>query len=181
VRVLRRFHARATFFVVGNRLQYWPSLLRDELRVGDVGNHTWTHALLAGLSPWDQWLELSFTQAAVGTLLGRTPELFRPPYEVHTRETDRIARALGLVEVLWTVDAGDDVPGVKVGQVERAGIAGLRPGAIVLLHDIHRAAWQALPAILRAAERRRLQVVSVPELLALDPPAPGHRCPLGAA
>jgi peptidoglycan-N-acetylglucosamine deacetylase len=180
IRVLRRFHARATFFVVGNRLQYWPSLPRQEAHVGVVENHTWSHPLLPALPPFLQWLELSLTQRALTASTQRAPQLFRPPYEARSPETDRIARSLGLLDVLWTVDAGDSVPGASVGKVERTAIAGLRPGAIVLMHDLHRVTLAALPEVLRAAQRRHLQVVTVPELFALDPPAPDHHCPIGA-
>src|ERR1044071_2140319 len=41
---LRRAHdAHATFFLVGNRIQYWPDAPRDEAEAGAVGNHTWSH------------------------------------------------------------------------------------------------------------------------------------------
>jgi peptidoglycan/xylan/chitin deacetylase (PgdA/CDA1 family) len=56
-------------------------------------------------------------------------------------------------------------------------LAGLRPGAIVLMHDIHPWTVKAMPQILRAIRLRGLRAVSVPELLALDPPAPNSRCP----
>jgi hypothetical protein len=38
-----------------------------------------------------------------------------------------------------------------------------------------------LPGILDAISRRGLRTVTVPELLALDPPIPGHGCPFGPA
>jgi len=181
IRVLRRYHAHATFFVVGNRLEYWPSLPAEERRVGTVGNHTWTHPWLTALPPWLQRFELALTQAVLGRMLGEPPQLFRPPYEAHTPTTDRIARSLGLLDVLWTVDAGDAVRGATVRSVSRTVIAGLRPGAIVLMHDIQPVALPALPLILQAARRLGLAVLSVPELLALDPPAPTHHCPIGPA
>ena len=55
--------------------------------------------------------------------------------------------------------------------------AGLRPGAIVLMHDIHPWTLRAMPQILREIRRRGLRAVSVPELLALDPPSAGQHCP----
>jgi len=44
--VLQAAGAHATFFVVGNRLQYWPGVVRDEEKVGVVGDHSWSHAHL---------------------------------------------------------------------------------------------------------------------------------------
>jgi peptidoglycan/xylan/chitin deacetylase (PgdA/CDA1 family) len=65
-----------------------------------------------------------------------------------------------------------------VARVERDVIAGLQPGAIILMHDIHPWTVEAMPTILRALAERGLQAVSVPELLALDPPRAGQSCPV---
>jgi hypothetical protein len=45
------------------------------------------------------------------------------------------------------------------------------------MHDIHPWSVRALPQILHAIRLRGLRAVSVPELLALDPPAPDQHCP----
>jgi len=175
--VLRRYDAHATFFVVGNRIQYWPQLVREEAQLGGVGNHTWSHPALTRLPHWLVWLELLRTQYAVASELGWKPSLFRTPYALHSPATDAIARRLGLLEVFWDVDSRDDVPNARVRDVVRNVERGLRPGAIVELHDIHPWTLQALPAILQAISARGLRAVSVSELLALDPPAPDQRCP----
>src|ERR671935_234903 len=48
-RVLRRHHARATFFVIGSRVGLFPDGTRAAARVGVLGNHTWSHAHLRAL------------------------------------------------------------------------------------------------------------------------------------
>src|SRR5207237_444533 len=63
--ILRRNGAHATFFVVGNRLEYWPTAARAEAELGGVGNHSWSHPDLTRLPHWLVWLELMRTQAAV--------------------------------------------------------------------------------------------------------------------
>ncbi len=177
--VLRRFGAHATFFLVGNRLEYWPEAARDELLAGGVGNHTWSHPDLTRLPHWLVWLELMRTQYAVAAATRSKPVLFRTPYAAHSPATDAIVHKLGLVEVFWDVDSRDDIPGAGVADIVRNVERGLRPGAIVLMHDIHPRTLAALPGVLRAIRARGLRAVSVPELLALDPPAPGQRCPYG--
>ncbi len=175
---LRAAGAHATFFLVGNRLQYWPHLARPESRLGAVGNHTWSHPRLVGLPRWLVWLELARTQWQEQQELGRKPELFRVPYELHDATVDSVARSLGLLQVFWSVDSGDDVRNAKPARIVRNVLAGLRPGAIVIMHDIHPWTVRALPRILRAIHRRGLRAVSVPELLALDPPSSGRACPI---
>ena len=180
LRVLRRWGASATFFLVGNRLQYWPMLARAEARLGAVGDHTWSHPRLPQIPHWLVWLELMRTQYALGSELGAKPVLFRVPYALHSPATDAVVRKLGLVEVFWDVDSRDDVKNARPQDIVRTVERGLRPGAIVVLHDIHPWTLRALPGILAAISRQGLRAVSVPELLALDPPSPGQRCPYGA-
>lgn len=177
--VLRREGAHATFFVVGNRLEYWPEVPREEAELGGVGNHTWSHPALTKLPDWLVWLELMRTQYAVDADVGWKPRLFRVPYALHSRTTDAIARKLGLLEVFWDVDARDDVRNARVADIVRNVEQGLRPGAIILMHDIHPWTLAALPRVLAAIRERGLHAVSVSELLALDPPLPGQRCPYG--
>jgi peptidoglycan/xylan/chitin deacetylase (PgdA/CDA1 family) len=179
LRVLRAWGASATFFVVGNRLQYWPGPARAEARLGAVGDHTWSHPRLTQIPHWLVWLELMRTQYAVAAALGSKPVLFRVPYALHSPAVDAVARKLGLVEVFWDVDSRDDVRNARPVDIVRTVERGLRPGAIIVLHDLHPWTLRALPDILTAISRRGLRAVSVPELLALDPPSPGQRCPYG--
>jgi peptidoglycan/xylan/chitin deacetylase (PgdA/CDA1 family) len=53
-----------------------------------------------------------------------------------------------------------------VRSVERT----VEPGSIVLLHDIHPWTLAAIRRLLPWFESRRLRLVSVPELLRVDPP-----------
>jgi peptidoglycan/xylan/chitin deacetylase (PgdA/CDA1 family) len=176
--VLRDAGARATFFLVGNRLQYWPGLARQEAELGAVGNHTWSHPHLTQLPRWLAWLELARTQLAIAAATGHEPRLFRAPYEQRDPTVDGVARSLGLVEVFWSVASEDDQPRATARRVVRNVLAGLRPGAIVLMHDIHPWTLRALPQILRAIRLRGLRAVTVPELLALDAPGEHQGCPL---
>jgi peptidoglycan/xylan/chitin deacetylase (PgdA/CDA1 family) len=96
--------------------------------------------------------------------------LFRPPYEGHTPAIDREVAALGMLEVLWNVDSGDSL-GANYAGIERNVIAGLRPGSIVLMHENRGQTIRALPTIFAALARDHLRAVTVPELVAEDPPS----------
>ena len=117
--------------------------------------------------------------------VGLLPLVFRPPYEEATPAQDLLVRSLHLVDVRWSVDSGDGRLGATAGSVVRTVKAGLRPGAIILLHDVHPWTVSALPRILRIVRRRHLTAVTILELVALDPPShaqlvpvrPSGRCP----
>jgi peptidoglycan/xylan/chitin deacetylase (PgdA/CDA1 family) len=179
LRLLRRAHARATFFVIGSRAAERPELVRAESLLGAVGNHTWTHPRLVTLARRDVIRQLLRTQAAIVRATGgMRPVLFRPPYGVGTPAETAAVHALRLVDVRWSLDSLDSRPGATAGAVAREVIAGLRPGAIVLLHDIHPWTVAALPRILRAVRRRGLMPVTIPELVALDPPSHAELVPV---
>jgi peptidoglycan-N-acetylglucosamine deacetylase len=171
VRVLREEHARATFFVVGSRVGLWPDAVRAATRVGALGNHTWSHPHLGALPPAIVRAELEETQRIIGRTVGSIPRIFRPPYEEATAAQDRIVRELGLLDVRWSVDGGDSRPGARPKAVIRAVKPELRAGAIVLLHDLHPWTPSVARALIRAARRKGLRFVTVPELLARQPPA----------
>jgi peptidoglycan-N-acetylglucosamine deacetylase len=174
--LLRDAGAHATFFVIGNRLRYWPRVPREESQVGAVGNHTWSHPRLTQLPMWLVWAELLRAQYETSQDLGWKPRLFRPPYELHSEGTDAVVRSLGMVQVLWSATSGDDLKHPTAKSVARNVIRELRPGAIVLMHDIHPWTVAAMPAILKAIHARGLRAVSIPELLVLDPPGPHQHC-----
>jgi peptidoglycan/xylan/chitin deacetylase (PgdA/CDA1 family) len=175
--MLRAANAHATFFLIGNRMQFWPRAAREEVASGSaVGNHSWSHARLPQMPKWAQWAELVRTQYTAAHSVGRRPRLFRAPYEMHDAATDAVARSLGLVEVFWSATSGDDLKHPTAKSVARNVIRELRPGAIVLMHDIHPWTIEAMPAILRAAHTRGYRLVSVPELLVLDPPGEHQAC-----
>jgi len=79
--ILKRKHANATFFVIGEHMQARPDLVRREVADGNiVGSHTWTHPNI-GMIPTPQTdLELNTTQRLFEVLTGRSMRLFRPPY-----------------------------------------------------------------------------------------------------
>lgn len=152
---LRRFDARATFFLVGERLGYWRGALRAAASVGAIGDHTWTHASLATLDARGLRAEIGRTRAEEIGHTGRLIRLFRPPYGVRTAAGDAYIRRLGMLEVMWDVADSAD---------------GIRPGSIVLLHEIRPTTLPLLRTILRQLHRGGLRAVTVPELLANAPP-----------
>jgi peptidoglycan-N-acetylglucosamine deacetylase len=171
VSMLERSHAQATFFVIGEQLSatYRSTLLR-ELRAGDVlGDHTFTHPdlLLSG----GVRTQLQKTIAAIRSLSGYTPCVFRPPYDDYDPSVIRTARALGLATVLWNVDPADYTqPGVAT--IERRVLAQVQPGSIIISHDDGGPRGQTLaayPAIIAALRARGYRIVTIPQLLGFRP------------
>jgi len=81
------------------------------------------------------------------------------------------SRELDLLDIRWSVDSGDSRLGATPAAALRTVRAGLRPGAIVLMHDLHPWTPAVVRRILRIAHRRGLRPVTVPELLERQPPS----------
>ena len=84
------------------------------------------------------------------------PVGFRPPGGATSPAVAATAQAVGDRTVLWSVDPADWRPGVAADQLVQRVLAGVRPGAIVLLHDgggDRSATVAALPAIIDGLRR----------------------------
>ncbi|HWX74628.1 MAG TPA: polysaccharide deacetylase family protein, partial [Solirubrobacteraceae bacterium] len=167
---LRKHGVRATFFDVARNISLVPGATREEEAAGGVGDHTYTHPLLTALSPQDAELEIVSAQAALERSTRRPVFLFRPPYGGRSESIDAMARAHGLLEIMWTVDSADSL-GANYAQIERNVIDGLHGGSIILMHENHGQTVRALLGIFAALERRHLRAVSVAQLLSDDPPS----------
>lgn len=178
--VLERYHVRATFFEIGKMFRYFSASTVREIHDGDViGDHTETHPQMALLSAHEQHEELFEQILRLEALGGPRPMLFRPPYGSFDATTWQQLKQLHLLMVLWSVDTEDYLqPGVSV-IVERA-LAGARAGAIILMHDAggnRSETVAALPTVITDLRARGYKLVTVPELLAADPPTPGQPAP----
>lgn len=167
---LRKHSIKATFFIVGRNIALLPAALRQERALGALGDHTFTHPLLTSLAPTEAREQIVRTKHAVEHASGGPVFLFRPPYGAHDAVIDSIARRNDLLEILWTVDSQDSL-GANYARIERTVIAGMKPGAIILMHENHGQTIRAMLGIFAAIERRHLHTVSVPRLLSDDPPS----------
>ena len=106
--------------------------------------------------------------------------LFRPPLGRHDGVVDAYVRSLGMLEVLWSLDSQDS-QGATADEIYRNVRDHLSPGDIVLLHDNRGTTEAALPLIIDLIKQLGYRTVTVPQLLALDPPTPQqlsqHTCP----
>jgi peptidoglycan/xylan/chitin deacetylase (PgdA/CDA1 family) len=171
--VLAQWHVPATFFVIGKEAKRYPQLVRAEAQAGnEVGDHTETHPPMTALSAAEQQAQIVDAGNAIRDAGAPFPHLWRPPYGLFNSTTISILRSLRMLIVMWTVDTSDYArPGVS--RIEYTALSGARPGAIILMHDgggDRSETVAALPKIIAGLRRRGFKLVTVPQLLADDPP-----------
>ena len=168
--VLERYGVRATFFVIGARAERYPELCREIVRRGHaIEDHSQRHRhnfALLGLKGITQ--ELQAAQVTLTGLTGKRPRFFRAPAGFRNPFLDPVLTRLGLQLVSWSV-RGFDTRVSNADKVTNTLVAGLRPGAILLLHDGNAARTRAgtpvildvLPALLDAAVADNLRFVTL--------------------
>jgi peptidoglycan-N-acetylglucosamine deacetylase len=106
--ILDRYHARATFFVVGRFARECSSLLKEIKDRGHlIGNHTDTHANLFWRTPSQIHAEIQSCNEAISTVTNVKSRWFRPPWGMRNPWVISAAAAEGLCTVLWSNLPGD--------------------------------------------------------------------------
>ena len=173
VKKLAQAHERATFFVVGKSIEAWPGWLPRELKVATLGDHTFTHTDLLELPPAEVASELESNQQLIEHESGQPVDLFRPPYGAQDAAVNQIAKRLGLLDIMWSMDSRDSRGANWAGIIKNVE-SDPRPGAIILMHENRGQTIRALTTLLPVLRQRHLRSVSLPELFATDPPSPAQ-------
>ena len=182
--VLSQYHAHATFFGVGSRVNEHPEISRQVLAQGsEIGLHTFTHANLSASPAWRTSAEIMLAGNAVAAATGQTPQLFRPPYSSEPAAVNgrdfTVLRELGqagYLVVLADLDSEDwrrpGVPAIVAATTPKAGA-----GAVVMMHDSGGDRSQTVAALRDllprlAQEGYRFTTVSEALRLPAEPAAP---------
>lgn len=162
---LKRHKAKATFFVLGNRVEYYPAIVKREFDEGhEIGSHSWSHPKLTNLSRQELVKQINQTAASIAKITGQTPAALRPPYGAFNHEVQQMANA---PIVNWSVDTLDWKSHNKTA-IKNIVLNRTHNGSIVLMHDIHEASALALDSILTELAKRGYHFVTVSQLLQLQ-------------
>lgn len=162
---------RATFFLLGERAERTPAIVRRMVAEGhEIANHSWSHRSLWLCGPKATASEIRRAHECLGALAGRPPRHFRPPWGMVNAAMFPVLRGLGERCVFWSIQAEGRRPVPAARQIAHI-MDRAHPGAIVDLHDAEgtRAAparlLAALPPLLEGLRERGYTLAPVAELL----------------
>ena len=172
--ILDHHAVKATFFFIGEKAALHPDLCRDIVARGHaVENHSQHHSHRFSLLGYSGFIrELKAAQATLTGITGKAPLFFRAPAGLRNPFLDPVLARLDLKLASWSVRAYDTR--VKdAASVKKKLINGLKPGAILLLHDGNSARTkdgnpvilEVLPGLLSAAHNAGLSFVTLREAL----------------
>ena len=165
LQILKQNNIHATFFVVGEKAEEYPDLIRAEAAAGNgIGNHTYDHVSLVKIPPDYVATEIKACGDVIQSITGKTPALFRPPGGEYNPDVARQAEALGYRMILYSDDPGDYAePGTQL--IETRTLDTISDGGIILLHDGSQQTLAILPQLIGRLKARGFRFVTVDQLL----------------
>jgi peptidoglycan-N-acetylglucosamine deacetylase len=147
--VLGRHGVKVTFFVIGERAQNAPALLRRIHAEGHaIASHTQTHRELPTLTRAQMEWELATCRSLIRETTGEDTRLMRPPRGRVSVPVLWRTRALGYRLVHWSRTYSDYRQDGAEPLLRRLQAHAPQPQDIVLLHDNNRFTVEALERIL---------------------------------
>ena len=162
--ILDQYGAKATFFLIGSKVSGQASVVRSiQARGHQLGNHSWSHPELPKLSVDQIAGEIDRTNEAIRQATGVKPSILRPPYGAVNGVVLEQLRLRSMSSILWSVDTRDWADRNSQIVCSRA-VAGARPGAVILMHDIHQTSVNAVPCILSSLKQQGYSFVTIQRL-----------------
>ena len=163
---LKSVNGRATFFLVGSRIEGEEDIVQQEFNAGhEIGNHSWDHQYASNISEKKQRAEMNKTNDAIKKVIGEYPTVFRCPGGITSNvyETENISPI-----ILWSIDTLDwstKSSQATFNAIKRVFKKGQNlDGDIVLMHDIQDSTPKAVANIVKYLDKKGYQLVTVSEL-----------------
>lgn len=165
VKVLAQYNARATFCVIGNKVESFAAVLKRTLAGGnEIACHTWSHPKLTTKSLGVIKSQIVKTNEAVKEVAGYTIKVLRPPYGAINKNVRSACKENDMIIATWNIDTLD-WKNRNTNKTYRAVIKGAKNGNIILMHDLYSttaaAAEKAIPELIE----KGFQLVTVSELM----------------
>ena len=172
LQILKDNDAKATFFLIGNKVAANPAGAKRIADAGmEIGNHTWEHPNMTTIPPDDIASQFSKTNDAITAATGRTPSLWRPAGGLSNETVRQTAARFGLAEILWDVIPFDWINDSNTGATRYMLMTYIKPGSVVLFHDTYSSTVDLVYQFIPVLKANGYRLVTVSELL--GPRAPG--------
>ena len=135
--ILAKYNAKATFFVVGNKVELYPNVVQRLKKEGhEIANHTKSHIYNGNITSATLTTELEQTDGIIQRIAGNKPTLYRPVGGLYNDLIINTAIKNGKMVILWSWHQDpEDWKRPPASRIARKITKGVQPGNIILLHD----------------------------------------------
>lgn len=159
---LKERNVKATFFLVGENVKGHEDIVKRMYDEGHViGNHTYTHIILTKIPQEKALEEINNTNKIIEEITGEKVRYIRPPCGEWNNE---MLFEVDLQPVFWNVDPLD-WKRKDVGGIVEDVVRNVKPGDIILLHDIYDTSVAAALEIIDRLKDKGFVFVTVDEIL----------------
>ena len=180
LKVLNDDGAKATFFMIGNKVAANPAGAKRVAEAGmEIGNHTWEHPNLTTIPAADVPAQFTKANDAIAAATGQTPKLWRPAGGLTDDAVNAVAAKNGLAGILWDVIPFDWINDANTDATRYMLMTQIKPGSVVLFHDTYSSTVDLVYQFIPVLKANGYHLVTVSQLLGTR--APGSRGDPGAA
>jgi peptidoglycan/xylan/chitin deacetylase (PgdA/CDA1 family) len=175
LQILKDNDAKATFFLIGNKVAANPAGAKRIADAGmEIGNHTWEHPNMATIPPEDIAAQFSKANDAITAATGRTPTLYRPAGGLSDEVVRQTAARFGLAEILWDVIPFDWANDSNTAATRSMLMTYIKPGSVVLFHDTYSSTVDLVYQFIPVLKANGYHLVTVSELLGSRAPGSSY-------
>ncbi len=166
LKLLKKYNFKATFFLIGNKIEKHPNLVEDIINQGHtIGNHTFLHSNNFGFLKTHEVInELTKTNKIIESFQGLKMNLYRPAFGVTNPRISKAVKILKLEAIGWSVRSLDTTRDSKEKVYSRI-IKKMQKGDIVLLHDTSKKTIEVLEQLLIFLDKKNWKSITVDQLL----------------
>ncbi|WP_407664436.1 polysaccharide deacetylase family protein [Mycolicibacterium grossiae] len=172
LQVLANDNAKATFFLIGNKVAANPAGAKRIADAGmEIGSHTWEHPNMTTIPPEDIPAQFSKASDAIQAATGARPTLVRTAGGLVNDAVLAEAGRQGLADVNWDVIPFDWANDANTGATRALLMSQIKPNSVVLFHDTYSSTVDLVQQFLPVLRANGYFPVTVNQML--GPLAPG--------
>lgn len=161
VKTLAEYDAKATFFVVGDRVEQYKSTLELVYEGGNqIASHTYSHKDLTKLSIKEMEHEIQYANECINKIVPVGETYLRPPYG---RKNDLMIENVGVPMIFWSLDTMD-WSSRDADTIYKDIMDTVKDGDILIMHDLYPSTAKAMELAIPKLIEEGYQLVTVKEL-----------------
>ena len=170
--ILKNDDAKATFFLIGNKVAANPDGAKRIAEAGmEIGSHTWEHPNMTTIPVDDIPAQFSKASDAIEAATGQRPVLVRTAGGLIDDNVLAEAKKQNLADINWDVIPFDWANDANTAATRYMLMTQIKPGAVVLFHDTYSSTVDLVYQFIPVLKANGYHLVTVSQML--GPREPG--------
>src|ERR1700758_2603460 len=175
LQILKDNDAKATFFLIGNKVAANPAGAKRIVDAGmEIGNHTWEHPNMTTIPPQDIAAQLSRASDAIEAATGQRPKLVRTAGGLVNDQVLAEAKRQGLADINWDVIPFDWINDSNIAATRYMLMTQIKPNSGVLFHDTYSSTVDLVYQFIPVLKANGYRMVTVSQMLGRREPGTSY-------